>query len=93
MTTHDVATTFARLPPVCFAATEDGGAVRITRGEAGYRPVNSPFTPEALNAALDPTPTPEQIEAMIVGSMFGWDRPGADPDIIRARGRHGGSPA
>lgn len=30
--------------------------------------------------------TPEQAEAMQIGSMFGWEVPGADPDMHRKAG-------
>ncbi len=85
MTTYDVATTLAKLPPHCFARTPQGRTIRITRGEAGYEPVLSDLSPEMLNAQLTPPPTPEQVEAMVVGSMFGWNVPGADPEIVGDR--------
>ena len=78
----------AGLPPVCHAThPETGGVVLIRRGEPGYRPVNTDRSAEALNALLDPVPTLAQVEAMLIGSMFGWDVPGADPTVRRARCR------
>jgi len=70
----------AKLPPRCFARLPSTGqTIAINRGETGYYPVVSPHTPEQLNAALPEPPTPEQIEAMLAGSMFGWGHLIADP--------------
>lgn len=76
----------ASLPPLCHAEhPETGGIILIRRGEPGYRPVATDMSADVLNAVLDPVPTSLQIEAMLVGSMFGWDVPGADPEVLRAR--------
>lgn len=71
---------FATLPPCCFARLPSTGqTIAINRGETGYYPVVSSHTPEQLNAALPEPPTPEQIEAMLAGSMFGWKQLISDP--------------
>ena len=71
----------SRLPPMCHARhPTDGTIVLIRRGEMGFQPVETTLSAELLNALLEPVPTPRQIEAMLIGSMFGWDVPGADPD-------------
>ena len=60
-----------------------GEPIIIMRGEAGYytvKPVSKgerPMTPEQFNRANGITEA--QVTAMRVGSMFGWDVPGADP--------------
>jgi len=70
----------AKLPPRCFARLPSTGqTIAINRGETGYYPVLTSHTPEQLNAALPQPPTTEQIEAMLAGSMFGWEQPIADP--------------
>jgi len=70
----------AKLPPRCFARLPSTGqTIAINRGETGYYPVLTSHTPEQLNAALPEPPTTEQIEAMLAGSMFGWEQPIADP--------------
>lgn len=63
-------------------AIETGYA--INRGVAGYSPIYgmSDTTAERLNKAA--AVTVQQKEAMIAGSMFGWDVPGADPDTYKA---------
>lgn len=74
----------AKLPARCFAQLPSTGeTIVIVRGESGYRPIDSVCPPEMLNAALPEPPTPEQVQAMLIGSMFGWDVPGADPDVLR----------
>lgn len=52
----------------------------IHRGVPGYTPV--PSLTDAIAARLNAQAgvTDAQIEAMQVGSMFGWHVPGADPD-------------
>jgi hypothetical protein len=66
------------LPPCCFAEIPTSGeVVLIVRGGEGYHPVSSPFPAAQLNATLPRPPTAAEIEAMLVGSMFGWDVPGA----------------
>ena len=78
----------ATLPPVCHARhPETGTVILIRRGEPGYHPVNTSLSVETLNACLDPIPTALQVEAMLIGSMFGWDAPGAQPAVLRERRR------
>ena len=97
MTTPDVLTTLAKLPPRCFATipgSRGPRTIEIVRGVPGYIEINdfdgisdleSVDSAELLNARLDVPPNPEQVEAMVVGSMFGWHVPGADPDVVRDR--------
>jgi len=66
------------LPPLCYARQpETGATVLIVRGEAGCHPVETSLTPEQLNTALAEPPTDAQVQALLVGSMFGWDTRGA----------------
>ncbi len=79
MPTNDPSTA-PGLPPLCYAChPETGATVLIVRGEDGYHPIRTFLTPGQLNAALTELPTTAQIRAMLVGSMFGWQVPGADP--------------
>jgi hypothetical protein len=72
--------TTLNLPPCCFARMPTTGeTVLIVRGGQGYHPVSSPFPAAQLNDTLPRPPTAAEIEAMMAGSMFGWDVPGADP--------------
>ena len=76
------------LPPVCHARhPETGSVILIRRGEPGYYPVDTNLSAEMLNACLDPVPTALQVEAMLIGSMFGWRAPGARPAALRERRR------
>ncbi len=49
----------------------------IRRFESGYSPIYTRASAADLNAGRGVTP--EQAKCMLVGSMFGWDVPGADP--------------
>jgi len=53
----------------------DGKTVIVEYGMPGYYDVQTRLTPEEFNAAKGITP--EIAEAFLVGSMFGWDVPGA----------------
>ena len=74
------------LPELCFSTLPGTGElIGIKRGESGYylsdwntgdRARNKELADES-NKALGVTDT--QRQAMEVGSMFGWDAPGADP--------------
>jgi len=69
--------TAPELPPLCYARQpETGATVLIVRGEAGCHPVETSLTPEQLNTALAEPPTDAQVQALLVGSMFGWDTRG-----------------
>lgn len=73
-------TQWDKLPDTCFAILPSSGEViGIKAGEMGYVAVTQPngFTLEELNPGL----TPQQVEAMVAGSMFGWHVPGADPEL------------
>lgn len=52
--------------------------IAVKRGERGFWPIFTQQTADELNEAEGVTPA--QREAMHIGSMFGWDAPGADPD-------------
>lgn len=86
MPVPDVLATLAKLPPRCFALVRSSRGprvVEIVRGVPGYTATRTTAPADALNAALPEPPTPEQVEAMLFGSIFGWHLDGADPDIVR----------
>lgn len=81
----------AALPSVAIAVhTMTGEAILINRGESGFRPIDTDKFPLAAsnpaafvreqNAAMEVTPA--QSKAMLFGSLFGWDVPGAHPDAV-----------
>lgn len=82
------------LPELCFVVlptTKE--VVMVHRGEMGYSPTregNLPWygqeTADVLNGDLGTTKA--QVAAMFVGSMFGWDVPGANPDTYDENGKH-----
>lgn len=72
------------LPEICYAAhPEDGHVVVIIREEAGYREslasIEAGVTAEEINKAIGITP--EQANAMLAGSMFGWECPAARGEV------------
>lgn len=83
----------AKLPTVAFVengftddtrtcrlySNTDAPIIAIERGEMGFKPIYSRKTAAELNAAEGVTP--QQREAMLVGSIFGWHVAGADPDF------------
>ena len=81
------------LPERCFGVAEATGEIIVlTRGEMGYRPagaragdVSPQEGADALNEALDVTKA--QAAAMLAGSLFGWDKPAADPKNYDERGQ------
>ena len=81
----DVLENLKKLPRVvaltqsrCRKMAIDGPAL-IHRGVAGYDP--RPGWTDKHCATINCGATVAQIEAMIVGSMFGWEVPGANPDM------------
>lgn len=79
------------LPPIAFIATADqdfldtkAPVVAVKRGEAGFVPIFSRMSADDLNFAMGVTPA--QREAMLVGSMFGFDVPGANPALYDHNG-------
>ncbi len=70
----------AALPPLCYVRhPTTGETVEIRRGETGYYPADTKCSPDCLNSKLAQSPTPEQVLAMMHGSLMGWDTKGADP--------------
>jgi len=85
----------ASLPDSCFSVLPSSGElITVTKGDSGYRPVKTSSHDAAENRkrANDFNEklkvSPAQEAAMVFGSMFGWDKPGADP----ARYRDDGTP-
>ena len=76
----DVLETLKKLPEMCAARSpSDDSPILIKRGVSGYWPAPRPdFDVDGFNARQGITAA--QVEAMQIGSMFGWDVPGADPD-------------
>ena len=54
--------------------------IAIKRGESGFYPIYTGATADSLNEGEGITPV--MREAMLWGSMFGWDTPGADPTTV-----------
>lgn len=74
------------LPELCFSVLHTTGQlICIKRGESGYYPSDWSTDDKERNIELADFNneklgvTPEQRQAMEVGSMVGWDVPGADP--------------
>lgn len=81
----------AALPAMCYADNTlhcqgPGGpppVIGIKRGESGYYPIYTTKKADDLNRSLGVTKA--QRDAMLAGSMFGWDTKGADPATWEAR--------
>jgi hypothetical protein len=74
----DTTPALAKLPVECAARDlSTGEPILIRRGVAGFWPMFPSFDPEAFNTRHGISPA--QVQAMMCGSMFGWDVPAADP--------------
>lgn len=76
------------LPEICYSVSETTKEVIVIKnGEMGYYPVSYPWMDMTLRECEDCANTlndelgilPEERMAMEVGSIFGWDMLGADP--------------
>ena len=68
-----------KLPELCASINPtDGTPIMIRRGVSGYYPAPRTLDVDGYNARRGITAA--QREAMEIGSMFGWEVPGADPD-------------
>lgn len=83
-----------KLPEFCYAnQPTDNSCIIIKRGEMGYYPVKfdadmygaSEAEVDAMNQSLEVTKA--QKQAMIAGSMFGWDVPASNPDMYDENGK------
>ena len=74
----DVIATLKKLPRYCMARhPSDGSTILIERGVGGYYPAPG-RDPDRYNEQVGATSA--HVKAMLIGSVFGWEVPGADPD-------------
>jgi hypothetical protein len=80
---------FEGLPEYCFARhNTTGKLIKIRRGVSGYYPFDHDLNVtdervDELNEELGISKA--QKEAMVIGSMFGWNVPGANPKMHEGR--------
>lgn len=69
----------AKLPDMCAAyKLEDGSPIFLHVGMMGYHPAPPGLDVPAFNERHGVTRA--QVNAMMIGSCFGWEVPGADAD-------------
>lgn len=70
------------LPDMCYSTIEETGETIILKKEIeGYFPSINQNSADELNIEIGVTKQQEQ--AMLIGSMFGWDVPGANPEVYK----------
>lgn len=71
------------LPDFCFAQynLEPEKIILLKYGESGY--YNTDYTGDAMEYNRQIGVTEAQMRAMVCGSMFGWDVPGANPEFYK----------
>ena len=77
------------LPEICFAMNDvDNKVVILKKGILGYFNYDnvSNSSVDELNDSIGVTKA--QVAAMKVGSMFGWDVPGANPENYDEKGNY-----
>lgn len=79
----DQQSTESKLPEICAARDLTGRPVFIRRGQKGYLDAHPDTDPDVWNAREGITPA--MVEAMTFGSLFGFDKPGADPATYQYR--------
>lgn len=91
---HDVLETLKKLPAIAYydntgddriAFTSDAPIIAVRRGVMGFYPIYTPLKADTLNKREGTTP--QQLEAMKFGSLFGWEVPAANPDRWGPEGR------
>ena len=88
------------LPELCFSTLRSTGQlICVKRGESGYYPSDWDTGDKERNVELadrlneELGVTPAQRQAMEIGSMFGWEAPGADPKNYEVQNEQTGAPA
>jgi len=86
MTDPKTVPALSKLPLLAFAEhpARPGLIVMLRRGKRGYEPTQTSMSLHALNELSGASPA--QIRAMLHGSIYGYDTPGADPDRYNERG-------
>jgi hypothetical protein len=85
MTQSDVSAVLQKLPRYAFTVLNSDPClvIGIERGVPGYTPLRRKHNEAKARAFADQMNegvSRAQLEAMEIGSMFGWHVPGADPD-------------
>lgn len=89
---RDVLTTLQKLPPYCATVlnSDTSLVIGIRRGERGYTELRRKPNEDEARAFADHInrniASKAQVAAMEAGSIFGWEVPGADPDMYEADG-------